>query len=185
MGLLERINNAITKSSFGEHMKRLLPKYKGYYQQEDRRETDLLVRSKMTELLDRTESSLIDIMSILMDNGEVKLSKISKNLQDEVHLFRDQIKNAEYGFDVKSRFVTKEKTSTYDKILKADASLVIACTELFEHCTELQNRAFNGELNHSDFLEVRKVIQGAKKLFSNRRDFVTGVSDVLDVKSFN
>lgn len=184
MGLLERINTAITKSSFGEHMKRKLPMYKGYYQQEDRRETDLLVRKKMSELLDRTGASFLDIMSVLMDSGEIKLSKNIKSLQDEIHLLRDQIKNAEYGFDIRNRFVTKDRTSDYDKMLKVDASLVIGCTELYEYSSELQNQAFNGELSHSDLLEVRKVIQNIKNLFFDRKDYVTGVSDVLEVKGF-
>jgi len=168
-----------------DKLKRKIPGIKGYYKQEDCRDTDQLIRKKIQDYLQRSADELSSVMEHFYNNGNESMSSTVDNIINEINKFRNDIQNASYGFQPKSRFVTKSNAEDYEQILNADAAMILVCDDLFNNASEISSDVVlsddNQDIKHN-LKRILKYLKELKSIFAQRKDFVDGISDVIEIK---
>jgi phosphopantothenate synthetase len=161
MGFWERLKN----STFANKLKRIIPGFKGYYQQEDCRDSDQLIRKKIQEYLQRSVDELTSVMEQYHNKGNDELSSTVDNTINQINKFKNDVRNASYGFKPKSRFVTKTDTKDFDQIVKSDGAMIMVCEDLFNTASEISSNVILSDEEKNIKNELKLILKRIKKYF--------------------
>jgi len=179
--LLEKIKN----SWFGKIISSLIPIYRGYAKEKDRVLTDQLIKQKLQEILLFSKENLFKVVQFYYNQNEKDKSNSVNNICIELDLFRNRIKNSEFGFHPKNQSLLKERKEDYDNIIKADASMIYYADEILKISSHLYSKVLNNEDINIDILDLFKNLEKLEEIFQKRKDFITGISQVLEIKDPN
>lgn len=106
------------------------------------------------------------------------VDKICTNLDG----FRMDIKNSAYGFHPASQDLTEDKEEDYENIIKCDASMIVYADEILKISQELELKVMTGADIQSELLKILNNLKILKEIFIKRKDYITGVAQILEIK---
>ncbi len=139
-----------------------IPGFKGYYKKEERRETDQLLREKISEKLRSIKDILNEKGRLVTKSGDLspldEIARIDKKLEK----LSDSIRYADYGY---SGFFDQKEISldTLRSIYKADLSLMEWVKDFTDNSTvdsDLAGIAKNIETGFDLLAKRLKIVEG-------------------------
>lgn len=167
MGLLERIISYV-------------PGYRGYKEKEVRRETDVLVRRKVSSLLSEARASL---SSPLSPSAARKLAYdqdskfLFENLRAELDRVTQRIDKAVAGYAGLFDAV-KVKEDKLDAVIRHDLSLIERAESIRSSVAELMGREPGTDEWKAKLSEVRAAVSEFDRLIDERTKILKGLAEV-------
>ena len=100
----------------------------------------------------------------------------------ELDLFRTAVKNSEYGFHPKNQSLTKDMKEDYANIIQADASMIYYADEISKTTAGLQIKVLSGDEIQPEIMSLLNHLKSLKEIFQKRKDYVSGLSQILEIK---
>jgi hypothetical protein len=138
----------------------LIPGYRGYNTRECRRNSDKILREKISGKLTEVENELNTKIKKFIEDREIRIVRKTEENRKEINTIGSRIKFASYGtssFFSDSQITEKE----LDKIYHFDLELEEISTELLNYITN----------NHS-MTEVTNFISQLKNILDKRNNFI-------------
>ena len=165
------------KRSFFEKVNNYVPLYHGYKEKELRRESDLILRKHIYQVLTDAKSSLKKSQTELVSNNKMKLGNKTDNLLTKCDTISQQINHAVAGY---SGFwdAIKVKEDELEKIYEIDSTLASLSDEI-KSSIESVYENLNDENQVGKKLEtVHKNIESFEKQMIVRKEFILGYGKV-------
>lgn len=163
-------------------MKIFSKEYKAYGKAEDRKMTDQLIKQKIQDMLLDSKTDLFKVVQAYFKKGNKDKAEFVDSICNQLDLFRTDVKNAAYGFHPKSQSLTKDLEEDFTNIIKADASMIYYGDSIQKTSAELQLKVLSGEEIQSDLMGILQQLKSLKEIFQQRRDYVSGISQILEIK---
>ena len=119
-----------------ESIVRSIPGFKGYFEREDRRESDRLARTWIVDQLQKCKSVLNDWQQSLVDSGQLDLLTPCERFRSRLDLLQSRVKGAMRGYSGFFDFV-KINEAELDQVYQADLVLMGDVTGLLETSEQL------------------------------------------------
>ena len=182
----EKISSPIKKKHtwFGKIIQKFFPskEYLAYVNAHERKLTDQLIKQKIQDLLLRGKENLFKLVQYYFKSGNKDKAEFSDSICTELDLFRNTVKNSEYGFHPKNQSLTEDLQEDYSHIIKADASMVYYADEISKTTRDLQLKAMSGNENQAELVGILNQLNILKDIFQKRKDYVSGISQILEIK---
>ena len=172
------------KTWFNRIIQKIFPdkEYLTYVNVQERKLTDQLIKKKLQDLLLRGKDDLFKAVQYYFKNGYKEKAEFGDSICNELDLFRNSIKNSEYGFHPKSQTLTEDLKEDYLEIVKADALMIYYADEISKTTRDLQLRAISGDLIQPEEMKILEYLNSLKDIFQKRKDYVSGISQILEIK---
>jgi len=118
----------------------------------------------------------------LFKAGNKDMAEFADTVCNQLDQFRDNVKNSEYGFHPKNQSLTEDIEEDFTNIIKADASMVYFADKILDTCSGLQLKVLSGDEIKPDIMNILSSLKALKEIFQQRKDFVSGVSQILKIK---
>ena len=181
----EKISGPIKiKTTWGKKIiqKYFNKEYRAYNNAHERKLTDQLIKQKIQDLLLTAKENLFKLVQYYFKSGNKDKAEFSDSICTELDLFRNTVKNSEYGFHPKNQSLTEDLEEDYSHIIKADASMIYYADEISENTRDLQLKAMSGNENQSELVGILNYLNILKDIFKKRKDYVSGISQILEIK---
>lgn len=153
-----------------------------YVNVQDRKLTDQLIKKKIQDLLLGGKDDLFKLVQHFFKSGNKNKAEFADSICTELDLFRNTVKNSEYGFHPKSQSLTKDLKEDYSDIIKADALMIYYADEISKITRDLQLRAISGDEIQPELISILNYLNSLKDLFQKRKDYVNGISQIIEIK---
>ena len=172
------------KTWFGRLIQKIFPgkEYRAYANAEDRKMTDQLIKKKIQDMLLDSKENLFKVVQHFFKTGNKDKAEFADSICNQLDLFRTDVKNAEYGFHAKNQSLTKDLEEDFSNIIQADASMVYYSDSIQKTSTELQLKVLSGEEIQAELMSILQNLKSLKEIFQQRRDYVSGISQILEIK---
>ncbi len=144
--------------------------------------TDQLIKQKIQDMLLNSKEDLFKVVQQYFKTGNKDKAEFADSICDQLDLFRTDVKNAEYGFHTKSQSLTKDLEEDFTNIIKADASMVYYGDSIQKKSAELQLKVLSGEEIQAELMGILQNLKSLKEIFQQRSDYVSGISQILEIK---
>lgn len=144
--------------------------------------TDQLIKKKIQDLLLRGKEDLFKLVQHYFKGGNKSKAEFIDSICIELDLFRNAVKNSEYGFHPRSQSLTKDLKEDYSHIIKADALMIYYADEISKITRSLQLRAISGEEIQPEMVSILNYLKILKENFQKRKDYISGISQILEIK---
>lgn len=182
----ERISSPIKKKNtwFGKIIQKIFPskEYQAYVNAHERKLTDQLIKQKIQDLLLRGKENLFKLVQYYFKSGNKDKAEFTDSICTELDLFRNAVKNSEYGFHPKNQSLTEDLTEDYSHIIKADASMIYYADEISNKTSDFQLRAMSGYDIQPEVVDILNYLNSLKDIFHKRKDYISGISQILEIK---
>jgi hypothetical protein len=155
-----------------EKLVRSIPGFKGYFEREDRRESDHLARVWMVDQLQKCKSTLNRWQESLVDAGQLDALPAVDRLRSRIDLLQSRIKGAMRGYSGFFDYV-KVKEAELDQVYQADLILMSDTTALVETCEQL---ATAGDKAQDVLTKLSGQVDELSRSFDKRNDILTGMN---------
>lgn len=134
-------------------------------------------------MLLKSKEDLFNAVQHFFKTGNKDMAEFADSVCTQLDLFRNAVKNSEYGFHPKNQSLTEDLKEDFTNIIKADASMVYFADKISEICAELQLKVLSGDDIKPEIMNVLNNLKALKEIFQKRKDFVSGVSQILEIKN--
>lgn len=180
----EKISERIKKTWFSKIIQRIFPdkEYRAYVNAQERKLTDQLIKQKIQDLLLGGKEDLFKLVQQYFKSGNKGKAEFTDSICIELDLFRNTVKNSEYGFHPKSQSLTEDLKEDYSDIIKADALMIYYADEISKTTRGLQLRAISGDEIQPEIVSILNYLNILKDIFQKRKDYISGISQILEIK---
>ncbi|HEC40970.1 hypothetical protein LCGC14_0689410 [marine sediment metagenome] len=144
--------------------------------------TDQLIKKKIQDLLLGGKEDLFKLVQHYFKSGKKSKAEFTDSICIELDLFRNNVKNSEYGFHPKSQSLTEDVKEDYSDIIKADALMIYYADEISKATRDLQLRAISGDGIQPEIGSILNYLNILKDIFQKRKDYISGISQILEIK---
>jgi len=181
----EKIIRRKEKTWFSKIIQRFFPdkEYQAYVDVQERKLTDQLIKQKIQDLILEGREDLFKLVQYYFKSGNKEKAEFTDSICIELDLFRNTVKNSEYGFHPKSQSLTEDLKEDYSDIIKADALMIYYADEISKIASGLQLRAMSGDVIQPEIMGILNYLNILKDIFKKRKDYISGISQILEIKA--
>ena len=155
-----------------EKLVRSVPGFKGYFEREDRRESDHLARVWIADQLHKCKAALNRWQQTLVDSGQLDLLTSVDRVRSRLDLLQSRVKGAMRGYSGFFDFV-KIGESELDQVYQADLVLMADTTALLDTSEQL---AAAGVKATDILTKLTGQVDELSRSFDKRNDILEGMS---------
>lgn len=152
-----------------------IPGYKGYAQREGRRDTDKLLRNKLSSLIDENKATLNNVMLNLTNSNNLSILNEIDRVKRNIEKISDKIKYRNYGesgfFDI-----VQIKERELEKLYQYDLALIDSINQIKKIIQNFENLPSNDQLK-SKSAKVLEHIQELDRKLNKRKDIIVEVEN--------
>lgn len=155
-----------------EKLIRHVPGFRGYFEKEERRESDFLVRKWMADRLQQSKRGLDDYLRTLVDAGKLDELGAFEQFRSKLDGLINRIRSAERGYSGIFDFV-KVREAELDQVYLLDTALVNDVTALAESVEQLGSQSDAPKTLASS---LNKKVGEVDQQFGKRGDILKGLT---------
>ena len=159
-----------------ERIELVLPGFKGYKLQEQRREADRIVRNHIHYMLENSRTWLTYSMQTLSDAKATEMNEPMNRLIARVDLLAEKVNHASYGYSGFFDSVKIEEPQL-DQMLAFDTQLVEIARKFSDDVTSFRNELSQGKLENARTSEqaLESAVTNLETVFDQRKSTIEGV----------
>ncbi len=152
------------KSTILDKIGLLIPGYRGYVIRDEIRNTDKILRDKLSSLIQQTEKNIIEHQQQLIKNGEIQSCQEWEIARKSINTIFSKIKNAAYG---ESSFFSNSQLKENELVEIHAFDLAIA-----EHISAIFKMVENNINEIMGAVSVNQLIKTIDTIIINRTNFI-------------
>jgi hypothetical protein len=155
-----------------EKLIRSIPGFKGYFEREDRRESDQLARVWIADQLHKSKLALNRYQQTLVDAGQLDSLTAIDRLRSRIDLLQSRVKGAMRGYSGFFDYV-KIQEAELDQVYQADLVLMSDTTAFLDTCEQLMS---SGTMAHEILSKLSGQVDELSRCFDKRNEILEGMS---------